>query len=189
MFTDTTLTLSDLTSWCVSGKCYWNVTPSGAGEYPPCTSFPSVFRGLNVYCWLLSVLFVFHCLTVFLSTLNCTRQDILFWNGTTRGALIKTLCWFYGINRILPLYWNIERAFITCAVRKNRPKLDHNMIYSWKAFFSSSSAIFFKTVQHTVWPETSHKPRSKHVFCLKHFKLWFFNRTRGMKKNLIARQK
>lgn len=94
----------------------------GVGEYPPCTSFPSVFRGLTVYCWVLSLLFGFHCLTVFfLPTLNCTGQDILFWNGTTRGALINRLCCFYGINRISSLCWNIVRARILCAMKKNRP--------------------------------------------------------------------
>lgn len=78
--------------WKVLLECH---TKWGVGPYPPCTSFPSAFRGMDVYycvCWVLSVLFLFHCLTVFvffLPTLNCTRQDILFWNGKTRSALIK----------------------------------------------------------------------------------------------------
>lgn len=125
--------------------CEWKMllechTKWGVGEYPLCTSFPSVFRGLNVYCWVLSLLFVFHCLTVFvffLPTLNCIRQDIFFWNGKTVKALINRLCCCYGINRIFSLYWNIVRACILRAMKKNRPKLDHNIIYCWKYFFFS----------------------------------------------------
>lgn len=118
----------------------------GVGEYPPCTSFPSVFRGPTVYCWVLSVLFVFHCLTVFfLPTLNCTRQDILFWNGTNRRALINRLCCFYGINSVLSLCWNTVRAHSLRAVKKNNPKVDHNIIYSWKTRF------FLKLTYRVTW--------------------------------------
>lgn len=135
MFIDTTLTLSDLSSWCASGKCYWNVTPSGS--ISTMYQFPISLQ--RAECLLLGALCVFNfivwqCLSFFLPTLNCTRQDILFWNGTTRSALINRLCYFYGNNRILSLCWNIVRECILSA-KKNGPKLDHSIIYSCKTLF------------------------------------------------------
>lgn len=45
--------------------------------YPECTSFPWLFRRLDVYYLVPSVLF--HCLPVFfVPTLSCTRQDVVF---------------------------------------------------------------------------------------------------------------
>lgn len=143
MFIDTTLTFSDLSSWCASGKCYWNVTPSW--EWEQIHHVPVSHQSSESWMFIIECsLFLFHCLTVFvffLPTLNCTGQDILFWNGKTRSALITRLCYFYSINRILSLYWNIVRACILCAMKKNRPKLDHNIIYSWKTFFLKWSNI------------------------------------------------
>lgn len=100
------------------------------GACPLCTSFPSAFREMAVYYEGLCLLFlIFHCLMVFfLPTLNCTKQDILFSNGETKSALINGLCYFYGINRMLSLYWNTVRTRILCAVRKNRPKLYRDII-------------------------------------------------------------
>lgn len=115
------LTCSDLSSWYASGKSYshW--------ANPRCTSFPSIFRRLDVYYSALSVLFYCHCLSMFfLPPLNCTRQDIAFWNAITRNALITRSCYSFGINRMLSLYWNIVRACILHAV-KNWPKLDHKL--------------------------------------------------------------
>lgn len=126
--------------------CKWKMllechTKRGVGAFPPCTSFPSVFRGLNVCycgCRVLSVLFLFHCLTVFVffsQHLTVLGRIFSFEKVGLEVLWLNRLCCFYGINRILLLYWNIVRACILRAMKKNRPKLDHNIIYSWKAFF------------------------------------------------------
>lgn len=151
MFINTTLTLSDLSSWCASGKSNGNVTPGREWKYihhVPVSHQPSEGLMFIIGC---SLCFKFHCSTLFvfffLPTLNCIRQDILFWNGGNRNALINRLCFFCGNNRILSLYWSIVRWCILCTM-KNRPKLDHNIICSRKTHFF----IFFLKLTHNCVP-------------------------------------
>lgn len=64
-FTDILRSQFLVCGWKMLLECH---TKQGAAEYPLCTSFPSVFRRLNVYyCgfWWLALVFLFHCLTVF----------------------------------------------------------------------------------------------------------------------------
>lgn len=91
--TDTLRSRFLVCEWKMLLECH---TKWGVGAFPPCTSFPSVFRGLSVYyggCRVLHLVFIslFDTVCLFfslLSTLNCTKQDILFWNSKTRNALI-----------------------------------------------------------------------------------------------------
>lgn len=139
MFIDTTLSLRSqflVCKWKILQECH---TKWGVGAFLPCTSFPISLQ--KAECLLLQLsgalcvfISLFDSVCLFLSTLNCTRQDILFWKSGTRCALINWVYCFYGINRILLLHWDIVRACILYD-EKNRPKLDHSIMYSWKTLF------------------------------------------------------
>lgn len=135
MFIDTTLTPSDLSSWCASGKWNWNVAP--CGSLSRMYQFPIGLQKAECLFLLLSFALCVAFISLFdrvcpffpFSTLNCTRRDILFWNSKARCALISLVYCFNGINSILSLYWNTVRACLLCATKKNRPKLDLYIIY------------------------------------------------------------
>lgn len=97
-------------------------TKWGVGEYPPCTSFPSVFRGLNVYCWVLSVCCLYFIVCRCLS-LNYTGQDILFWNGKTRSALIGFVVLMVLIEycHCAETLWEHVSCVLWKGTAKNRP--------------------------------------------------------------------
>lgn len=141
MFVDTTWTLSDLSSWGASGKRSCKVTPSR--EWKQIHSVPVSHQSSEAWLFIVWGFFVLFLISLFdrvylffsflLSTLNCTRQDILFWNGTTPSALINV------IFMVLIESCHCERSYpVRCEVCKIRSK--HNLQQT-------------DIVSHTVWPE------------------------------------
>lgn len=125
----------------------WNVSPNREWKHfhhVPVSHQSSEGRVFIMMLVCFSVLFsfiVWPCLSSFLSTLNCTRPDILFWNSKTRHALIFGLCCSCGINRLLSLYCNTVRACVPCVFKKEKStirlmtqsaaKTLHELVKAW----------------------------------------------------------
>lgn len=139
--TDTLRSRFLVCEWKMLLECH---TKWGVGAFPPCTSFPSVFRGLSVYyggCRVLRLVFIslFDTVCLFFPSQHLTVLSRIFPFEIVRLEMLWyfRLCCFWGINRIMSLYWNTE--FVS-SVRWTRPKFRLLLMN----LFEKNSYLFFK---------------------------------------------